>query len=141
MRLLPSLVAAIALSMPALAQDDGDGLQLASTAPIYKVSYSGPILMAHHTDGAVTGILLESITNGVPQLSLYSGEGRGVADIQTTNGDVPVLETCWTDIHGARQCVRTPVASTSEGGMKRAIATHQALVAAMQKLFPPAIPE
>lgn len=138
MKLILPLVAALALCAPAPAQDSGT-LRLASDAPVVRVSYSGPILMAHHADGAVTGVHLESIIAGTPQLSLFTGEG-GDADKQTTGSEGPTLEHCWTDLHGAKVCVTTPVASTTAAGIARALKTHQALVAAMQKLYPPATP-
>ncbi len=136
---LLALAASLLLLAPAPAQDGGRMLGLASSAPIYSISIVDGIVFVYHVDNAVTAVHLGSLTSGTPQLSTFS-LGGGETEEQTTNGDVPILETCWTDIHGAKQCVKTPVASTSDSGMKRAIATHQALVAAMQKLFPPAAP-
>jgi hypothetical protein len=141
MKLAIPLLAVLAVCTPAPAQDY-DQFRLASTAPIVAVTYSGPILMAHHADGAVTGILTESILDGSPQLSFYDGERTsGDTDRQGDPADSPFLETCWKDLKGANHCVRTPLASTSKSAIERAMKTHQALVAAMQKIWPPAPPE
>jgi hypothetical protein len=57
-----------------------------------------------------------------------------------TGGQLPTLRTQWVDANGVEHEVTTPVQSTTEAGIRRAVQTHEALVDALKTLHPPAPP-
>lgn len=57
-----------------------------------------------------------------------------------TGGPLPTLRTQWVDADGVEHEVSTPVQSTTQAGVRRAVQTHEALVAALKALHPPAPP-
>lgn len=99
------------------------------------VVYTSPIdsgMIARHADGAWTCVYADE--SGV------SISTSGHDDPKQDPAPVPVLRTKWIDREGMEQEVSTPIASTSDSGLRRAMEVHERLVNAMKQAHPPRPP-
>lgn len=71
-------------------------------------------------------------------MAIYGTQGSASKFVaQGTDDPVPSLKTSWCDAQGVTHEVVTPIVSQTEGGIDRAHALHEKLVAKMQAKHPP----
>lgn len=120
--ILATLVVAI---MPCVlaAQDPFAPSDVISVTPM-----NGAVLSVH-ADGTM------SLSDGW-NASFVKGGGQG----PIIGSDQAVFTTKWQDKTGATHQVQTPVVSTTQTGIQKAVVLHKQLVDSLQQLYPPVTP-
>lgn len=106
-----------------------------SSSPVVLTTPIDSGMIARHADGSWSCVLADE--GGV---SLSTGKSGHDDPKEVQDPAVPVLRMKWVDRNGVEHEVTTPVPSSSEGGIDRAVRTHQRIVEAMQRLYPPRPP-
>lgn len=105
--------------------------------PVVAVHAAEGGAVAHHADGSFTAVILEGSTMTLSFADLARGP-QGNDQIITP--ELPCITTRYIDAKGNEHEIKTPIESSTEAGLKRAMLAHKALFDVMQKLFPPKKP-
>lgn len=119
------------LGLPPL--NGGPKLRLEASAPPLSTTFVDSGLMSVHADGVVS---LVAIDEDGTLLASFAASG-GVDTPQAFGDPVPTLRTTWCDKDGVTHEVVTPIVSTTDAGLQRAINLHNQLVGIMQRAHPP----
>ncbi len=145
------LITALALAAKAPSQVSLAQIASAGITPVsIEVSAAGDGVLVVDTNRNTH--LIRVVNGGELSISTHKGQRDYVSRVASmldlelfpqgpiVNGEGPTLQTKYVDKKGNEHVIVTPVVGTTPNAMRSAIETHQELVAAMHKLYPPKNP-
>jgi len=119
---------------------------LSKGTPEQRLAASAVVVESHFVETG-NGLALRSLhVDGMESLSMFDIEENvliasfatyGKMDPPQGQDPVPTLTTSWCDKDGVTHTVTTPIVSTTEAGLQRALDTHNMLVNMQQRKHPP----
>lgn len=138
------LLMIVALAVSALAQvpdlpmrgDVKVRLDVASSV-IWQQIAADATIESLHADGLFSAVGLADDGSLVASFYVNSRTGGEVPQGPIADEPVPLLRTSWCDKDGVTHEVVTPIVSSTDGGVDRAVGLHEKLVARLQAKHPP----
>jgi hypothetical protein len=108
----------------------------AADPPLWTVAVDDPVsVLTTHSSGDLS---LSTVLDAECVVVTSHGRVGQLASTQSPPTDpIPVIRTAWVDKGGVTHEVTTPIVSSTEAGLQRAIDLHDRLVAIMQMGHPP----
>lgn len=133
-----ALVSSVFAQMPDVPMRGDVKVRLdAAASVIWQQVSADATIESMHSDGLFSVVGLADDGSMVATFYVNSRTGGDVPQGPIADDPVPVLRTSWCDKDGVTHEVVTPIVSSTDGGVDRAIGLHEKLVGRLQAKHPP----